>query len=400
MIASIPGKTGRQLCTRVAGRRFRKLSTLQSATGRCSDGKSTTSSSLSTFVELRTTTISRSFSSSVFVPAEEKSGLEHHSMFQEQMLDLEKEQRQFGLSQDDDSNPMDSTMATPTMPISNDLEEQLSDWKSEQTQVFGETLADHDPSNPSNDNTDLDAREDRFEFTAEDFEAWGKPNPEASDMKKILEQVALERAKEDAYAKSASLSPQANNNVSGSPSGDDHHESFSHVSGDGSSVHMVDVGHKAVTTRTAHARSEVWLPPDVLEAFLQTDGEELVGPKGPIFATAKIAGIMACKKTSDLIPLCHPLPLDQVKLDISMKEEKGDEANSGGTVVIDCTCKVTHKTGVEMEALTGATVAALTIYDMTKAVSHNIRIQETRLIAKKGGKRTVLDGAENTTPER
>mmetsp|Transcript_116252 Transcript_116252/g.237777 ORF Transcript_116252/g.237777 Transcript_116252/m.237777 type:complete len:168 (-) Transcript_116252:303-806(-) len=166
---------------------------------------------------------------------------------------------------------------------------------------------------------------------------------------------------------------------------------------------MVDVGRKAVTPRMAHARTEVWLPPDVLEAFLpkteagdgSSSSPELVGPKGPIFATAKIAGIMAAKKTSDLIPLCHPLPLDQVQLDIKLKDDESDEAPAGGgTVVVDCRCRVTHKTGVEMEALTGATVAALTIYDMTKAVSHNIRIRDTRLIGKTGGKRTVLDGIE------
>jgi cyclic pyranopterin phosphate synthase len=81
-----------------------------------------------------------------------------------------------------------------------------------------------------------------------------------------------------------------------------------------------------------------------------------------------------------LIPLCHPLPLDQVKIDIRLL---------GNEVIIDCTCRVTHKTGVEMEALTGATVAALTVYDMVKAVSHQVQITDTRLIAKTGGKRTV-----------
>jgi cyclic pyranopterin phosphate synthase len=86
------------------------------------------------------------------------------------------------------------------------------------------------------------------------------------------------------------------------------------------------------------------------------------------------------RKTSDLIPLCHPLPLDQVKIDIRLL---------GNEVIIDCTCRVTHKTGVEMEALTGATVAALTVYDMVKAVSHQVQITDTRLIAKTGGKRTV-----------
>ena len=94
-----------------------------------------------------------------------------------------------------------------------------------------------------------------------------------------------------------------------------------------------------------------------------------------------------CRKTSDLIPLCHPLQLDQVNVNIEL-------VNGGNTVVIECECKVTHKTGVEMEALTGASVAALTIYDMIKAVSHNITISGTRLIAKSGGKRTISHGRE------
>jgi cyclic pyranopterin phosphate synthase len=91
--------------------------------------------------------------------------------------------------------------------------------------------------------------------------------------------------------------------------------------------------------------------------------------------------IVSDRKTSELIPLCHPLPLDQVNVDIRLE--------NGNTAVIRCECRVTHKTGVEMEALTGATVAALTIYDMTKAVSHQIRIEQTMLISKTGGKRTV-----------
>jgi cyclic pyranopterin phosphate synthase len=87
------------------------------------------------------------------------------------------------------------------------------------------------------------------------------------------------------------------------------------------------------------------------------------------------------RKTSDLIPLCHPLPLDQVNLDIRLE--------NGNTVIIQCECRVTHRTGVEMEALMGASVAALTIYDMVKAVSHRVRIEETVLVSKTGGKRTV-----------
>jgi cyclic pyranopterin phosphate synthase len=137
---------------------------------------------------------------------------------------------------------------------------------------------------------------------------------------------------------------------------------------------MVDVGAKAVTQREAHARSIVVLPEAVLVAL---DGDEIRSKKGPVFATAIIAGVMAAKKTHDLIPFCHPLGLDSCDIAIALD---GDRA------VIDCRCKVTHKTGVEMEALTGASVAALTVYDMCKALSHDIVISETRLMMKTGGK--------------
>ena len=137
---------------------------------------------------------------------------------------------------------------------------------------------------------------------------------------------------------------------------------------------MVDVGDKAVTAREAHARTIVVLPKEVLAAL---DGDEIQSRKGPVFATAIIAGVMAAKKTHELIPFCHPLGLDNCDVAITMD---GDRA------VIDCRCKVTHKTGVEMEALTGASVAALTVYDMCKALSHDIVISETRLMMKTGGK--------------
>ena len=138
---------------------------------------------------------------------------------------------------------------------------------------------------------------------------------------------------------------------------------------------MVDVGYKAVTARAAHARAVVVLPEEVLAAL---DGNEIQSKKGPVFATAIIAGVMAAKKTHELIPFCHPLGLDNCDVAIALE---GDRA------VIDCRCKVTHKTGVEMEALTGASVAALTVYDMCKALSHDIVIAETRLMMKTGGKR-------------
>ncbi len=137
---------------------------------------------------------------------------------------------------------------------------------------------------------------------------------------------------------------------------------------------MVDVGDKSITRRTATARSLVLLPPAVLEAL--QDGE-IKTKKGPVFHTAIIAGTMGAKKTSDLIPFCHPLGLDSCKFKIEV---------IGNQVQIDCTCALEAKTGVEMEALTGASIAALTIYDMCKALSHDIIIQETRLLTKTGGK--------------
>ena len=139
---------------------------------------------------------------------------------------------------------------------------------------------------------------------------------------------------------------------------------------------MVDVGHKTSSDRTAHARTIVVFPKEVAERF--TDGD-IRTAKGPVFSTAIIAGVMAAKKTHELIPFCHPLGLNGCNIKIEMDDQ--------GRAVIDCVCNVHHRTGVEMEALTGASVAALTIYDMCKALSHDITIVETRLIAKSGGKR-------------
>ena len=138
---------------------------------------------------------------------------------------------------------------------------------------------------------------------------------------------------------------------------------------------MVDVGGKPPTRRVARARSKVVLGADILR--LVQDGD-LPTRKGPVFQTAILAGIMGAKRTAELIPLCHPLGLDdcQVRIDVLPPD----------AVVVECTATVTGKTGVEMEALTGASVAALTIYDMCKALSHNIIIQETRLLEKTGGK--------------
>lgn len=137
---------------------------------------------------------------------------------------------------------------------------------------------------------------------------------------------------------------------------------------------MVDVSAKKRTLREAHAQTVVRLGESIAALI---SGEEITTSKGPVFATAIIAGVMAAKKTHELIPFCHPIGLDSCKIAIAM---------DGNDAVIDCRCKVLHKTGVEMEALTGASVAALTIYDMLKALSHDIVISETRLMAKTGGK--------------
>ena len=145
---------------------------------------------------------------------------------------------------------------------------------------------------------------------------------------------------------------------------------------------MVDVSDKTATARQAHARAIVEFPEDVAARFSDGDIETA---KGPVFATAIVAGVMGAKRTHELIPFCHPLGLSNCKITIEL-----DDYNRA---VVDCVCKVHHKTGVEMEALTGATIAALTIYDMCKALSHDIVLRETRLLAKSGGKEDyVYDG--------
>jgi cyclic pyranopterin phosphate synthase len=138
---------------------------------------------------------------------------------------------------------------------------------------------------------------------------------------------------------------------------------------------MVDVANKAITKRSARARSIVVVGEAIMQ---QLKGGDIHTKKGPVFQTAIIAGTMAAKKTAELIPFCHPIGLDNCKINIHISEAQ--------EVVIECLATVTAKTGVEMEALTGATVAALTVYDMCKALSHDIVIRETRLIEKTGGK--------------
>jgi cyclic pyranopterin phosphate synthase len=150
---------------------------------------------------------------------------------------------------------------------------------------------------------------------------------------------------------------------------------FTHIDAVTNNPAMVDVSDKAVTKRTATARSIIVLGDAIMQHLNNSD---IHTKKGPVFQTAIIAGTMAAKKTSDLIPFCHPIGLENCRLNIFINDVR--------EVVIECTATITAKTGVEMEALTGATIAALTVYDMCKALSHDIIIRETRLISKTGVK--------------
>jgi cyclic pyranopterin phosphate synthase len=143
---------------------------------------------------------------------------------------------------------------------------------------------------------------------------------------------------------------------------------------------MVNVGDKAPTRRTARALAVVSLPPELARLIT---GQEITGKKGPVFQTARLAGIMGAKKTSDLIPLCHPLALEDCQVDLTAG---APDAAGRVDVTIECRVAIHAKTGVEMEALTGVTIAALTLYDMGKAASHDIVIREIRLQEKTGGK--------------
>ncbi|MFU0822192.1 MAG: cyclic pyranopterin monophosphate synthase MoaC [Pseudomonas lundensis] len=136
---------------------------------------------------------------------------------------------------------------------------------------------------------------------------------------------------------------------------------------------MVDVTDKAVTFREAAAQAVVRMRPETLDMIV-SGGH----PKGDVFAVARIAGIQAAKKTSDLIPLCHPLMLTGVKVELS--------AQGSDAVLIVARCKLSGQTGVEMEALTAASVAALTVYDMCKAVDRGMTIESVRVLEKRGGK--------------
>ena len=149
---------------------------------------------------------------------------------------------------------------------------------------------------------------------------------------------------------------------------------FTHVSSSGL-PQMVNVADKNSTRRIAKARAIINAGSEIID---QIQHNELITKKGPVFQTAIIAGVMGAKKTAELIPFCHPLGLEDCQVHIQVVK---------GKIVIDTEAVITGKTGVEMEALTAASVAALTVYDMCKALSHNIIIEEVKLMAKSGGKK-------------
>jgi cyclic pyranopterin phosphate synthase len=149
---------------------------------------------------------------------------------------------------------------------------------------------------------------------------------------------------------------------------------FTHIHASGN-PQMVDVSDKKVTHRLAKAQALVFLGKEIMS---QLQDDELITKKGPVFQTAIIAGVMGAKRTAELIPFCHPLGLEDVQIAITPERE---------TVIINATTRVTGKTGVEMEALTAASIAALTVYDMCKALSHDIVIEEVKLMEKAGGKK-------------
>jgi cyclic pyranopterin phosphate synthase len=150
--------------------------------------------------------------------------------------------------------------------------------------------------------------------------------------------------------------------------------SFSHLDGN-NHPSMVDVSEKPITIRTARAEAWVRLPQEVLAGFR---GDDIQTPKGAVFRTAELAGVLAAKQTGTLIPLCHPLGLDDCQVRCELV---------GDSVRIEASAKVHGRTGVEMEALVAVTNAALTVYDMCKGVSHGIEIHRVRLLSKSGGRR-------------
>ncbi|MDV7186262.1 cyclic pyranopterin monophosphate synthase MoaC [Lutibacter sp. TH_r2] len=157
-------------------------------------------------------------------------------------------------------------------------------------------------------------------------------------------------------------------------------DDFSHINKK-NQPKMVNVGDKKITKRNAVAKATMFLGSAIINHF---NNKELITKKGPVFQTAIIAGIQAVKKTSELIPMCHPLLINGIDIDIEIVDDEHIE--------ILCDVSIEGKTGVEMEALTGANIAALTVYDMCKAISQKMIIKEVKLVKKTGGKSDIKNG--------
>jgi len=338
-------------------------------------------------------------------------GAAQHKLFQEQLAELEQEREElFGTSsssEDEDFKRTAEKILARESSTAFHYEETASSDAIVVDDTFKHAGSDQDggllrPQQQDSSTTSTTAsmeedwkveREQLYGFTKQERQAWGSAGPahthDASFLQEIEDarQLLMQQQQQQSLASSDDLGDAARQALPTStlnanpPPAVGAHDSLTHVAPDGQTVHMVDVGPKIATRRTATAESIVVFPDQVLDAFARQGDKELVGPKGPIFATATLAGILAAKQTSSLIPLCHPLPLEQVEVEIQWRDRN--------SVRVRCCCRVTHKTGVEMEALTGASVAALTIYDMVKAVSHDVQITSTQLLHKEGGKRTV-----------
>ena len=311
-----------------------------------------------------------------------------HQLYLQQIKELESERTSlFGTMKDD----ADKKASTPTDTVPNFLSYMKDGAENEMASpsiLSDDTIQDHATQsiNATNDDELKSDREALYGFTTEERNAWRSINSNNSNNHAtMLRDIALARKQQEEEDKNNNILTTDSDGSINSAANTMTSSSFSHLTQDQRQIHMVDVGSKVPTRRTAVAQSLVTFPPEVLRALNKTEGttstEEWIGPKGPIFATAITAGIMGVKQTSSLIPLCHPLPIEKIHIDIQWC--------TSDTIQIKCTCSVTHKTGVEMEALMGCSIAALTIYDMVKAISHNVLITKTKLLYKDGGKRHV-----------
>jgi len=345
-----------------------------------------------------------------------------NAFFEEQLKELEQERIQLFGNTSDAGDTSSSTVydhndggiegdeMKKTIDEMNQEREELYNFTTEEKMAWGNVTAatsnsnntNSDNNNNNNNNGDVKESFIQHAYSPEFMDAVNK----AREAKALYEDKMKEESSikvnemiqelknnydgpEDSNTQSRSSNVSETSHQGSTIGEDENNPIFTHLDKAGEEVSMVDVGDKVVSKRIAVARSSVLFPPEVMEAFglfsdsgnnTNVNTSEVIGPKGPIFATARLAGIMGAKRTSDLIPLCHPLPLSKVHVDIRLE---------GNRAVIDCECRVTSKTGVEMEALAGASIAALTIYDMVKAVSHNVKIESTFLVKKSGGKRDV-----------